>query len=182
MTKKISRFRITGLFSGESTGEFIQVNSSVAGGSPFKWVAKRKALAPMSWRPRALASGWRAATEANRMEISPNKEVLNKSAYDWPRETELDETRARSLQICTWFVNTGIIDQYIPGIRDHSGHGLSQWETTLHCNVVSLWLSPYPEWSVPTHNKTRQNADRVRTFGDSQYRQVSTIRRTLIGN
>ena len=27
-----------------------------------------------------------------------------------------------------------------------SGYGLSQWETTLHCNVVSYWLSPYPEW------------------------------------
>ena len=30
-------------------------------------------------------------------------------------------------------------------LRDHSGHGLSQWETTLHCNVVSHWLSQYPE-------------------------------------
>ena len=24
----------------------------------------------------------------------------------------------------------------------------SQWETTLHCNVVSRWLSAYPEWSL----------------------------------
>ena len=32
--------------------------------------------------------------------------------------------------------------------RDHSGYGLSQWETTLYCNVVSHWLSPYPEWSL----------------------------------
>ena len=31
------------------------------------------------------------------------------------------------------------------GINDHSGYGLNQWETTLHCNVVSHWLSPYPE-------------------------------------
>ena len=31
--------------------------------------------------------------------------------------------------------------------RDHSGYGLSQWETTLHCNVF-YWLSPYPEWSL----------------------------------
>ena len=31
---------------------------------------------------------------------------------------------------------------------DHSGYGLSQWETTLHYNVVSHWLSPYPEWSL----------------------------------
>ena len=33
-------------------------------------------------------------------------------------------------------------------LRDHSGYGLSQWETTLHCNIVSHWLSPYPEWSL----------------------------------
>ena len=29
----------------------------------------------------------------------------------------------------------------------YSGYRLSQWETTLQCNVVSQWLSPYPEWS-----------------------------------
>ena len=28
-------------------------------------------------------------------------------------------------------------------VRDHSLHGLSQWETTLHCNGVSHWLSPF---------------------------------------
>ena len=31
-------------------------------------------------------------------------------------------------------------------IRDHSGCGLSQWETALHCNDVSHWLSPFSEW------------------------------------
>ena len=32
--------------------------------------------------------------------------------------------------------------------RDHSVYGLSQWVTTLHCNIVSNnWLSPYTEWS-----------------------------------
>ena len=35
--------------------------------------------------------------------------------------------------------------------RDHSRYGLSQWETTLHCNVVSHWLSPYPEWSPTSY-------------------------------
>ena len=30
--------------------------------------------------------------------------------------------------------------------RDHSGYGLSQWETTLWFNVVSHWLRPHPEW------------------------------------
>ena len=33
-------------------------------------------------------------------------------------------------------------------IRDHFEYGLSQWETTLQGNVVSQWLSPYPEWSM----------------------------------
>ena len=32
--------------------------------------------------------------------------------------------------------------------RDHSGYGISQWETTLQCNVVSHWLSPYTKWSL----------------------------------
>ena len=31
--------------------------------------------------------------------------------------------------------------------RDHSGLGLSQWETTLQCNAVCHWLSPCPERS-----------------------------------
>ena len=31
--------------------------------------------------------------------------------------------------------------------RDHSGYGFSQWETTLYCNIVSHWLSPYRVWS-----------------------------------
>ena len=29
-----------------------------------------------------------------------------------------------------------------------SGYGLSQWETPLHCNGVSHWQSPKPEWSL----------------------------------
>ena len=31
---------------------------------------------------------------------------------------------------------------------DHSGNGLSQWETMLHCNNISHWLTPLPEWSL----------------------------------
>ena len=31
---------------------------------------------------------------------------------------------------------------------DHYGYGLGQWKTTLQCNVVSHWLSPYPERSL----------------------------------
>ena len=37
---------------------------------------------------------------------------------------------------------------FIVLFRNHSGYGLSQWEKPLQCNIVSRWLSPYPEWSV----------------------------------
>ena len=30
----------------------------------------------------------------------------------------------------------------------NSGYGFSQWEMTLQCNVISHWLSLYPEWSL----------------------------------
>ena len=30
--------------------------------------------------------------------------------------------------------------------RDHSGYGLGQWQTALHCNAACHWLSPCPEW------------------------------------
>ena len=42
-----------------------------------------------------------------------------------------------------------------PYTRDNSGYGLSKWEKTLHCNVVSHWLSPYPEWSLQTQVEIR---------------------------
>ena len=32
--------------------------------------------------------------------------------------------------------------------RDHFVYTLSQWETTLHCNVVSYWLGAYTKWSL----------------------------------
>ena len=33
--------------------------------------------------------------------------------------------------------------------RDHFVYGPSQWETTLHCNVVSHWMGIYTKWSLP---------------------------------
>ena len=41
--------------------------------------------------------------------------------------------------------------------RDQSGHGLSQWEKTLRCNIVSHWLSPYPELSLHVTYELMQN-------------------------
>ena len=45
-----------------------------------------------------------------------------------------------------WFVIVNMNCLY----RDHSGYGLSQWEVTLHCNVISHWLRLYPECSLCT--------------------------------
>ena len=40
--------------------------------------------------------------------------------------------------------------------RDHSGYGLSQWETLLQCNIISHWLSPYPKWCHGQANKLKE--------------------------
>ena len=32
--------------------------------------------------------------------------------------------------------------------RDHFMNAPSQWEMTLHCNVISHWLCAYPEWPL----------------------------------
>ena len=44
-----------------------------------------------------------------------------------------------------WYLQTA--DAFISYSGGQSRYGLIQWETTLHCNVVSHWRSPYPEWS-----------------------------------
>ena len=43
-------------------------------------------------------------------------------------------------------------------IRDHFVNAFSQWEMTLHCNVVSHWLEAYTKWSLyqnMVHDNTR---------------------------
>ena len=61
-----------------------------------------------------------------------------------------------------WTLCPYIIQTTMPGHRrrpwgdpdgltsDHSGYGLSLWEMTLPCNVISHCLSPYKEWSLLT--------------------------------
>ena len=39
--------------------------------------------------------------------------------------------------------------------RDPSEYGLNQWETTLQCNVVSHWLTPYQECSLTCYSGPR---------------------------
>ena len=40
--------------------------------------------------------------------------------------------------------------------KDHFGYGLGQWETTLHCNVVSHWLSPNTKWAIDIRCRAAQ--------------------------
>ena len=68
--------------------------------------------------------------------------------------------------ICTW-INAGVNNREAGDLRRHSAHyddiGMaedeifcrdlsvdvpSQWETTLHCNVISYWLGAYTKWSL----------------------------------
>ena len=47
-------------------------------------------------------------------------------------------------------------------LRDHFVHAPSQWETTLHYNVVSHWLDPFTKWSLQT--QINLNKNRVHSF------------------
>ena len=52
------------------------------------------------------------------------------------------QTKAQQNQVCiSW-------DAFYVFSKDYSVYGLIQWETTLHCNVVSHWLNPYLDWSM----------------------------------
>ena len=48
-----------------------------------------------------------------------------------------------------------------PVYRDHFVYAPSQWETTLHCNVVSHWLGAYTKWSLCIIATRLQPIDRV---------------------
>ena len=46
-----------------------------------------------------------------------------------------------------WWSNCLGLNVFI-WVRDLSVHAPSQWETTLHCNVISHWLCAYTKWSL----------------------------------
>ena len=58
----------------------------------------------------------------------------------------------------------------------YSGFELSQWETTLHCNVVSHWLSPYPEWSL--QSCVCPKANRIILYGIDKFGRSLAITTT----
>ena len=43
------------------------------------------------------------------------------------------------------------------GLKDHSGYGLRKWGMSLQCNIISYWLSPYPEWSLRSFSSRRKD-------------------------
>ena len=49
---------------------------------------------------------------------------------------------------CDQILRTQLVIQECFAFRDHSVHAPSQWETTLHCNVVPHWLVTYTKWSL----------------------------------
>ena len=52
---------------------------------------------------------------------------------------------------CSWIVNEMMNDMNIA--RDHFVYVPSQWETTLHCNVVSHWQSTFTKRSLIALNQ-----------------------------
>ena len=53
-------------------------------------------------------------------------------------------------------------------MRDHSGHGLGQWENVFHDNAFSHWRSPCPEWSLMLfkHSNIRKRSISFRNMVD----------------
>ena len=81
--------------------------------------------------------------------------------HNWNQEYSMNITRSNTTKGNDWWIQR----YQTLMLRDHSGNGLSQWEMPLHCNGISHWLIPYPEWSLVLcyrHNLTWQETDRAR--------------------
>ena len=74
-------------------------------------------------------------------------------------------------------------------LRNQSGYGLSQWEPTLRCNVVSHWLSWYPKLSlliywirfiyITTLCSTYVNTDHNNMHRGEMRRAINMVKPTL---
>ena len=63
-----------------------------------------------------------------------------------PRKTgDITTTKQNKTQRNHMYIRWDILYALLVS-REHYEERLSQWETTFHCNVVSHWLSSYPEW------------------------------------
>ena len=87
-----------------------------------------------------ICSTW----ECNDSQVDVDKTSIDEKVLDWCL-INVD---------LSVFVIWDSLYQNLPWLfRDHSACCFSQWETALHCNVVSQWLSPYPELSLSLSNR-----------------------------
>ena len=67
----------------------------------------------------------------------PHCQWSNPEEYGQIHFNFLSKPNTTKQKPCAYYV------RYILHCRVDSWYGLNQWETTLHCNVVSHWLIPY---------------------------------------
>ena len=80
------------------------------------------------------------ATRRYVQQLVQNSNTENVQAlHYWPLVSPVDSHHKKPVMRRVLPCHSVIIADYM---RDRFGYGLSQWETTLHCNVVSHWLSP----------------------------------------
>ena len=93
------------------------------------------------WKTLTLTLHWRCLNcfVSQMRKFSANKagtaSIIHWGSLPWEDEPDYNK-------------DTSVLPTYLT--RHHSMYGFSQWETTLHCNVVSDWLNPYSEWSLIT--------------------------------
>ena len=120
-------FRVTGHLCGEFTGpgDFPAQRPVTWSFDVFFDLSLHKRLSKQSW-------GWWSETPSSSL---------------WRhRNAAHDSMSITPKALCYYLEN--LICLYAVWRGYHSGYGLSQWETTWQCNVVSHWLCPYSEWSM----------------------------------
>ena len=80
------------------------------------------------------------------MTVRQNSKLMCLSYRECDNETELKGSASTSL-MKSIIGQTGSKKRW-GNVRDYSVYGLSQWETSLHCNIFSHWLTPFTEWSL----------------------------------
>ena len=76
--------------------------------------------------------------------IPQYKAANNITDYHFTRMKPLDETMKNQIRKT---LNDTSITQVAWG-RDHFENAPRQWETALHCKVISHWLGAYTKWSL----------------------------------
>ena len=129
---------------------------SVRGRCPW-WYVER-----LSWRPSWCQwRGSRNTVKLNRRWVVFHLTIVLKCGDLRSGAPCIHMSKKIETYVKSCLYNTTMRSWYIAVValhstRDHSEYGLSQWETTLPCNVVSRWLSPCPKdpWVRTTQNNT----------------------------